>query len=202
MSACAAVLETYELLEYIISQLPARHIFSIKRVAKSWEALIKGSKRIQEARRLMPIDHLQFNIPGYDPLLGASIPLYSRASRVETNPNMAFDHSDSLLNTARNKNKRIRCFLVDDASMGRLADKDTLNDFVTNPPCRVISMKLLCANGFYSHDTACTLYVASGAKIHHLLELSAALVRQTKLVFGQTKVVDVEAYIAVETHGG
>lgn len=54
MAATAAVLDTCELLEHIISFLPAGDIGKVQRVSNTWQELIQSSKIIQRVRVLRP----------------------------------------------------------------------------------------------------------------------------------------------------
>ncbi len=49
MATAKAVLETYELLELIIQQLPTRDITRVRRVSKAWKTFV-SSERIHELR--------------------------------------------------------------------------------------------------------------------------------------------------------
>ncbi|KAK3701685.1 hypothetical protein LTR37_015338 [Vermiconidia calcicola] len=48
MSPMAQVLETYELLEAIIANLPMHQIFVVERVSNTWNALISQSSKLQQ----------------------------------------------------------------------------------------------------------------------------------------------------------
>ncbi|KAK3719437.1 hypothetical protein LTR37_004294 [Vermiconidia calcicola] len=48
MPPLAQVLETYELLEAIIANLPISHIFVVERVSKTWNAVILRSGKLQQ----------------------------------------------------------------------------------------------------------------------------------------------------------
>jgi len=56
MAATTAALDTYELLENIISQLPRSDIETVQRVSKQWRQLIGGSFVIRRARCLSVVE--------------------------------------------------------------------------------------------------------------------------------------------------
>lgn len=55
MAACAATFGIYELREHILSHLPPRDIFVVRRVAKGWHAIIDHSRIVARSRCVSPI---------------------------------------------------------------------------------------------------------------------------------------------------
>ena len=55
-TASEQVVDTVELLEWILLKLPTKDLLLSQRVAKQWQAVIKTSKILQEALFLRPID--------------------------------------------------------------------------------------------------------------------------------------------------
>ena len=81
MEACRAVLETCELLQNIIAQLPPRHILRTRGVSKTWNNLIKTTKRLRLAQILQPIK-TEFAKEKYLEAVSTT-PLYEKGSRID-----------------------------------------------------------------------------------------------------------------------
>lgn len=72
--ATAAVLHTYELLESILSALPLQKILDVRRVSKSWDAVIKRSKPLrtmlfleaEPKKSLWVLDRNTFDLKPYE----------------------------------------------------------------------------------------------------------------------------------------
>jgi hypothetical protein len=68
MTAVQATLETWELLEIIITYVPANEIRSLKSVSKYWNQLIKSSHPIRRARCAKPVRwSSKEDVPTYGP---------------------------------------------------------------------------------------------------------------------------------------
>lgn len=67
MAAATAALDTYELLESIIALLTPKNITQAQRVSKTWEQLIRRSKKITKARVQHPLPEDAVSVAG-DPL--------------------------------------------------------------------------------------------------------------------------------------
>jgi hypothetical protein len=68
MAAAQAALETPELLEIIITFVPAHQIHSLKSVSKYWNELIKSSQPIRKARCAKPVRwSSKEDVPTYGP---------------------------------------------------------------------------------------------------------------------------------------
>jgi hypothetical protein len=164
--ACQAVLETYELLEMILSQLPVETIQNMKRVSKTWCKMVENSKAVIRSAVLVLIKALD----------GTCItPRYSDVKTLFTH---AFFEGETFpVGFGLQAHFCDRCYVLP------VDEGDGTGDyFATNPPSQATLIRLrwrVEVNGsMFGREGNCTIYVRTGIRIHDLLSIQKMLAAQ------------------------
>lgn len=172
MSATTATLDTYELLEKIIAQLPPEDITKAQHVSKTWQKLIQGSKKIKEAHLLKPKSRA----------LGCwEIPVYSNETQLRLHPALFGGFGTCVLNDGK-LYARVRPRLLRPRDLDRLASMAKV--MITDPP--IINARMF---HFFKSETdfaTCDLYVRAGITIEHVVQVADAMFNAAKLRHGST----------------
>lgn len=178
-TAVEAVFDTYELLEIIIAQLPSRDIRTARATSKSWYKTIERSKRIHDARFLMPIN-LKSKYAQYilDKKVGA-IPTYNAGSEIRLHSCLQQEGDTSLVGFI------ILAFEISISDAHNLETRRTLN-YATEPPCQAIGIQV---GSKKDGAVQCVVYVKDGVRIGHILQVAATLTRQEMTMGSETPVV-------------
>lgn len=163
MAATAAVLDTCELLEHIISFLPARNIGRVQRVPMTWQELIRTSKVIQRVRVLRPCNEANCF---WDPSRWEYVePTYTTDTSLIFHPAVA-----SSLDGPCNKNGVCQNLLMFDIPPRDSERHDHNRDMMlTTPP---ISRALVFSPCGFGH---CEVYSPKGLKLRDALEVAQAV---------------------------
>lgn len=159
--AANAVLDTYELLEHIITYLHPFDIARCLRVTKAWYTVVKRSARIRRARVLAPIQKFSHVTPTYNYASGVRF----HSSLEEPNTNMRYCCSFSLdFDYQKIRIEKIKKFIHEQELLA------VKRHFATRPPCEALNIR------FDQFDT--TVYVKGGVRIGDILDVALALMRQ------------------------
>lgn len=162
MAAAQAVLETWELLEMIISYVPVHQIQSLKATSKHWNHLIKNSNPIRRARCVTPV---RWSSKG-------DVPTYDSGYTIELHPKIKY------MIAARDGNGEgtlCKRFNVDRYSAAIL--KPHRGEYATSPRCWALAMCLDDYAMFRSQQLPCVLYVKEGIKVGDILDARKALLK-------------------------
>lgn len=163
------VLETYELLETILSKLPLRKLLLAQGVSKSWKSIIDSSAKLQRALFLKPVDcaHLVdtndalkiFHDYVKQPHISDNLDLLKwKAREGQFNPNVAF--ANPLTTALQCFNKTSKIILMRDPEIWRTTRKikyipdvgkagtgpieSWRRMLVSQPPVRIIRLSIRC----------------------------------------------------------
>ena len=165
MAAASAVLDTYELLEHIVVQLPPLDITRITRVARLWYDLIKRSYTIRDALISAPMQKL-FLLKLSNVGLSEILPLYSAESGIDFLPDFTKKRSYSEDSHERYKVLSLDIYDYPGWSVGGWDIWQKLGEFVTRPPCQAIHLRTERDLTGLQVDT--TVYVKDGVRIKDL----------------------------------
>lgn len=171
------VFNTYELREKIIVSLPARKIYQLKRVSKTWLKHIQDSRIVRLAAISVPIT--TYLIPDnrytHDGDISRDVLVYGHESRLE--PNMLLQQTSRHELHYRRDNDSIKVrevyYLLDTIDRARLSMFPS--DYVTRPPCQALTVHL-----GLGRKRIATLYAKEGVRLGHLAEVAAAVERQER----------------------
>lgn len=160
MSAARAVLDTLEVLENIIVNVPAYQIPGLKQVSTLWNQLIETSPCIQKALCLVPTAYL-----------GQVHPIYAVALALRKNPNLPWVFVDI---SPRSGYKLF--FHIRPIGPSRLAFLQAFPDeYLTFPRCQQAALQLRGENILFIAQ--CILRVKGGIKIGDVYDSIDALWR-------------------------
>ncbi|KAK3702940.1 hypothetical protein LTR37_014789 [Vermiconidia calcicola] len=178
-TAVEAVFGTYELLETIVAQLSSRDIRTARATSKTWFKTIERSKRIHDARFLMPINlkskYAQYII---DKAVGGT-PTYKAGSDIELHSCLR-QKGDTYV-----KGFVSTTFGISISDADNLETKHVVN-YATEPPCQAIGIQV---GSQKDGAIQCVVSVKDGVRVGDLLQVAATLTRQQTTMGSETPVV-------------
>lgn len=186
-TASSAVLETYELLELIITHLPPSVINAVRRVAKPWDELVQKSRAIRRHWVAQPThfhtppnyyfrSQLEHTNAGINDKCGA-FPIYADVRTLVVNPLFRGHEEDEEdeedLDSDDEEDKQDDGFklMIDLATSTREEQLERRRQFLTNPPCTTIALNFQC------QTVSVLLRVREGIKIEDLLDIESAFAK-------------------------
>ena len=162
MAAITAVFGVYELLENIIVHCPAWDIRGLRQVSQEWNQLIKGSKRIREARCLRVVDWVPDEyIPLYEPMPSSVIRMHR---------SLADPSSDETNSTPQ-------AWAVElDTSINDYA-MPFADDFATSPRRPMLAIRFRYPRSASPWWMFAMVYVRDGIKVRDILAVREGLVQ-------------------------
>ena len=161
MAGARQVLELPELLENIISRLPAHQIYYSKRVAKFWDQLIRSSPAIRKASCLQPSCSTPHGTPKCS---------YTAQSSIELHPCIKGSWSFTKGDTTYTR------FRVDEYYVEAI--QNFRDEFATAPRCQATLMEAYHPYPWnpLTRLMGCVLYVKGGVKMEDLLDLRDGMI--------------------------
>ncbi|KAK3702937.1 hypothetical protein LTR37_014786 [Vermiconidia calcicola] len=177
VAACPAVFETYELLEDIISRLPAQDILANKRVSKAWLHIIRNSKKIRIAAVFMPTEHqVLIEWPHGPPMFATDVLVCTEGTELKANSviHEAYfaDHEYYL---SFNDSTHVHEIYFQPGVQEWPGLEPFAAEFATYPPCRAITVNMDLPS-----EAVAVVYRQDGVKIGDLVEVGKVLDRQER----------------------
>lgn len=179
-SARNKMLDTTELLENVMLNLPPHDIHNAKRVSKTWKALYDTCTNIRLAGVITP-------------LIGRMHPTYEETTDIGLLPR-TWEYCYYL---------RDHCIFVSDLDRATVAD--LMDCYVISPPCCTVGMSVAFGPSFL-HDVdprdrsymQCGVYAPSGVRFKDNFHVFDVLVEQAKAMKSGTVLEEMRAHVCGE----
>lgn len=170
MAARDSVLNTVELLENILLQLPPERIARVQLVSKQWQEVISSSPQLYEHVHIRVISPIRFEGPGKP---GKQIPVYEKPSELEHELNPAIcDHVSICVDTE----SRIAEFSINISEID--ADSEQIVEAMNLPlTFPIIQSVQICAINSYGRDSRDILSNEHGIVVGHLIAVKKEIDR-------------------------